>query len=191
MIDRFTGIWDMETVNRGGHKHDEPLVAAIAGLYNPTLAADLGCGDGWYCKRLRDLGWPAVHGYEGCSDMVKQGVYDDIFVLDLTKRRWVGIKYDLILCLEVGEHIPPDHEKTFLDNVSEFGKDALSVIMSWAIPGQGGRGHFNEKPNRYVQEEMMSRGFVVDPWATRFLRESSSLKWFKNTVVAYGRERTA
>lgn len=188
MIDPETGIWDMDTVNRGGHKHDEALVQAIAGLYNPQQAADLGCGDGWYCKRLRELGWPSVHGYEGCEEMKKEGVYDDIFTLDLTKRRWIGIPYGFILCLEVGEHIPPEHEQVFLDNVAEFGRYASAVVLSWAVPGQGGRGHFNERDNSYVSKNMMERGFIVDPWATRYLREHSSLKWFKNTVVAYGRE---
>lgn len=191
MIDPATGIWDMETVNRGGHKHDDSLVVTLADLYEPDSVADVGCGDGWYCKRLRELGCPKVHGFEGSVDMVKQGVYDDIFVLDLTKRRWVGVSYDLVLCLEVGEHIPPAYEQVFLDNVAEFGKSAFAIVLSWAVPGQRGRGHVNEKSNSYVEGEMKKRGFVVDQWATRHLRESSTLKWFKNTVVAYGRERTA
>lgn len=187
MIDPATGIWDMDTVARGGHKHDEYLVRAIAELYTPALAADLGCGDGWYCKRLRELGWPQVHGYEGCEAMQKQGVYDDIFVMDLTKRRWVEIPYGLVLCLEVGEHIPKEHEQTFLDNVAEFGKSAFAVLLSWAVPGQGGRGHFNERPNDYIESNMRSRGFIVDSWATQHLRRTASLKWFKNTLVAYGK----
>lgn len=189
MIDNKTGIWDLDTVKKGGHKHDESLLEALFTLYTPKIVADLGCGDGWYCKELKELGWPEIHGYEGCEDMREHGVYNDLFILDLTKKRWVDIPYDLVLCLEVGEHIPKDHEQVFLDNVVEFGKEAFAIVLSWAVPGQGGRGHFNEQPNDYVMAEMNKRGFERDTFATNYLRERASLRWFKNTLVVYGRKR--
>ena len=95
------------------------------------------------------------------------------------------------MSLEVGEHIPSEHEQVFLDNVAAFGTKAYAVVMSWAVPGQGGRGHFNEQPNEYVIDEMRKRGFEPDHFATKFLREAAGLKWFKNSLVVYGRERVS
>jgi hypothetical protein len=185
MIDAKTGIWDINTANsHGGHKHDEGIIKKISELYEPIAVADLGCGDGWYCQQLKQK-WKntVIHGYEGCVDMKTEGVYDDIFILDLSLKRYVGIKYDLVLCIEVGEHIPLEKEQTFLDNVKEFCDCFL--VMSWALPKQGGRGHFNERPEDYIIEQMTKRGFFVDDSSTNELRDAATLKWLKRTVTAY------
>ena len=36
--------------------------------------------------------------------------------------------------LQVAEHIPAQHEQTFLENV--YRHAALGVVLSWAVPGQ-------------------------------------------------------
>jgi hypothetical protein len=186
MIDAKTGIWDLETANsHGGHKHDEGIIKRILEEYEePAMLADLGCGDGWYCTQLKEK-WKnsVIHGYEGCADMKTEGVYDDIFIIDLSLKRYTDIKYDLVLCIEVGEHIPLEKEQVFLDNVREFCSNQL--IMSWALPKQGGRGHFNERPEEYIYEEMSKRGFIVKEDLTKSLRDSATLKWLKRTVTAY------
>jgi hypothetical protein len=186
MIDKETGIWSIEVAKKK-HRFDEPLCRAVFEEYSPENIADVGCGVGQYCKYFKDGGWPIVHGYEGTPDIRKIAMYDDVMVLDLTKRRWVGINYELILCLEVGEHIPKKYEQVFIDNVCEFvSKD---LILSWAIPGQGGTGHFNEQPNEYVIEKFVKKGLVFDEGASIALRNAASLKWFRNTLMKFERGR--
>jgi hypothetical protein len=184
VIDTKTGIWDLETANsHGGHKHDLPLLDEICKLYTPTRVADLGCGDGWYCANMKKAGYKVVHGYEGCLDMRKISLCDELFIMDLSEPQLVAQKYDFVLCLEVGEHIPKSAEQVFLDNVVKFcSKD---LVLSWAIPGQGGRGHFNEQPNDYIISQICNRGFVLNQAKTDLLRAASTLKWFKNTIGAY------
>ena len=177
-----SGIWTLDTAKKR-HRFDHILTARIGQLWQPKQFADLGCGNGQYCAVLKGYGWPVVHGYEGTQGIMSLGIYDDIFTLDLTKRRWVEINYDLVLCLEVGEHIPEEHEQTFIDNVCEF--TAKDLILSWAIPGQGGKSHVNEKPNDYIVEQFWKRGFRYDKGTTRDLRRHSSLKWFLNTILAF------
>ena len=36
--------------------------------------------------------------------------------------------------LQVAEHIPAQHERTFLENI--YRHAALGVVLSWAVPGQ-------------------------------------------------------
>ena len=186
MIDKNTGIWDLETaLSHGGHKHDEGIVKKILQMYDqPKMIADLGCGDGWYCKQLKEV-WKdsIIHGYEGCVDMKTQGAYDDIFIIDLSLKRYVDIDYDFVLCIEVGEHMPEDKEQIFLNNIREFCHKHL--ILSWAVPGQGGRFHVNEKPINYITEEMLNRGFFINIPKTKVLRDSATLKWLRRTVTAY------
>lgn len=183
-VDKETGIWDLNTAKKR-HRFDETLAKKIAELYQPILAADLGCGRGEYCKTFKEQGWN-IHGYEGTPDIKEIAVYKDITVLDLTKRRWVGIDYDLVLCLEIGEHIPKIYEQVFINNVLEFTHRGL--ILSWAIPGQGGSGHFNEQGNDYVIGKFVEAGLVHDKERSEVLRKSVSLKWFKNTIMVFRRK---
>jgi len=186
MADRETGIWGKGDLLKG-HKHDRKLVKAIGKMFDPKKVADLGCGDGWYCQYFKEYaGWPIVHGYEGA--IPKEPLYEDIQFIDLSKIRYVEIGYDLVICLEVGEHIPKKHEQKFLDNVARFSSDKL--VLSWAIPGQGGRGHFNEQTNEYVIGEMKKRGFDHLWWESEELRNNTELKWFKNTIMVFESEKS-
>lgn len=187
MIDEKTGIWDLETAKKR-HRFDNLLCGGIGAMYLPKRAADVGCGDGRYCHILsKAYGWPLVHGYEGTPDIKEIAVHDDIMIVDLTKRRWVGIDYEFVLCLEVGEHIPKKHEQVFMDNVGEF--VSRDLVLSWAVPGQGGGGHFNERSNDYVISEFVKRGLEFDEKKTERLRGYSSLKWFKNSIMAFSLKR--
>lgn len=183
-IDSKTGIWDLETA-KTRHRFDPSLAENIARLFSPVLAADLGCGAGEYCRAFKEHGWPAVHGYEGTPEIAEIAVHDNIQVLDLAKRRWVGINYDFVLCLEVGEHIPPEHEGTFIENVVEFTHQDL--VLSWAVPGQGGTAHVNERSNEYVIGRFTKYGLVYDDLLSQGLRNAATLKWFKKTVMVFRR----
>jgi len=183
-IDENTGIWDLDTAKK--HRFDEALALKLATFYRrPFMVADVGCGAGQYCKFFKDIGWPTVHGYEGTQKIKELGIYDDIITIDLTKRRWVEIPYDLVISLEVGEHIPQKYEQIFIDNLCEYiHKD---LVLSWAIPRQGGRGHFNEQPNEYIISEFEKRGLTYIMNHSEVLREAATLKWFKNTIMVLRR----
>ena len=184
--DSETGIWDI-SIAKKRHKLDEGLTRKMVETFPiPMLAADLGCGIGHYCKLLRELGWPEVHGYEGTQGIAEVAVYGDIFTVDFTKRRFVNIPYDFVLCIEVGEHVPPQHEQVLLDNVADY--CAGYLVMSWAEPGQySASGHVNCRENKYVIEQMWERGFRRLRGETNELRAAADLKWLKNTVLAFRR----
>jgi hypothetical protein len=185
-----SGIWDMKwAVKR--HKTDYLLAGAIGIYYDPPQAcADLGCGLGGYCKVFNAFGWKIIHGFEGTEGIKTIAVWHNIFTIDLslpiTAEAFKG-SYDLVLCLEVGEHIPQEREQTFIDNICHFA--SKDIVLSWAIPGQySASGHVNCRPNDYVISELAKRGFILDNDRTIKLRDSSYFDWFKNTVMCFGRE---
>ena len=184
MVDKGTGIWTLEEAKKR-HRFDENLAKAIYAMYSPSSIADLGCGTGAYCRFFNESGCKIVHGYEGTKDISQIGLYKDIMVLDLTKKRYSDLKYDLVICLEVGEHIPKKYEDVMIWNICQFVDKYL--ILSWAIPKQGGLGHFNEQPNDHVIEKLAEKGLFLDADKSNLLRENSTLKWFKSTVMAYER----
>lgn len=186
MIDAKTGIWSIKEAGQN-HFFDEPLIKAIAELFPtpPSRTADLGCGKGYYCRYLDNLGWPNVDGYEGTPNIKRLAVYEGIKQADLSKPLDVKEKYELVICLEVGEHIPPRREADFIRNLNRLTINTL--ILSWAIPGQTGLGHVNCKTNNYVVNKIQDCGFTLNPVISSKLREVSTLPWFKNTVFFFSR----
>lgn len=183
-LDEQSGIWNLNLAKRS-HSYDPVLAGAIGYYFKPKRVADLGCGTGRYCKIFEAFDWK-VDGYEGTQDIMKLGIYDNISLLDLSQPiLGVDTEYDLVICLEVGEHIPEKREDIFIDNVSKFASKDL--VLSWAIPGQGGKGHFNERTNRYVINKFKERGLFVKKRYSKVLRYYSTLRWFKNTILVMER----
>ena len=183
-LNRESGIWTLEAAKKR-HRFDKQLAHVIGRAYKPALVADVGCGNGAYCKFLsEEYGWK-IHGYEGTQDIASLGIYDDIMILDLSVRRYVDIPYDLVICLEVGEHIPQKYEQAFLDNLADF--TTKDLVMSWAIPGQGGFGHFNEQLNGYIIYWLEKRGLKLDMERSAILRKYATLKWFKETLMVFSK----
>lgn len=102
--------------------------------------------------------------------------------IDLTKECKIEGK-ELVLFLEVGEHIPREYMNQLFDNVTSASK--RYVILSWAIIGQTGHGHVNCLTNFDVIEQMNLRGFELNIVETRNFRNSASLDWFKNTLLVF------
>ena len=193
MIDKNTGIWSLDLAKKA-HKFDPILAGAIMVHYKDhvTSVTDLGCGPGYYVAMFHAL-WDHVDGYEGTSDIweiwrdtsVRSGFdLSSECVFDYFKNEnEITKKYDLVTCLEVMEHIPIIKEQIALDNISLLTKKYL--VLSWAIPGQGGKGHVNERCNKYVIQQMLKRGFLLDKKATLFLSFYTSLPWFRRSLLAF------
>ena len=92
--------------------------------------------------------------------------------------------FDLVMSLEVGEHLPPPQfEDIFMHNLHNNNKSC--IILSLAIKGQGGDGHFNEQNTDYIKSKMCDLGYLNDIKSENKLRKDSSLWWFKNTIMVF------
>merc|ERR1711924_56131 len=88
----------------------------------------------------------------------------------------------------MGEHIPKQYERQFLDTITE--KAAIGVVLSWAVPGQDGVGHVNCQTNDYVKGKMRERGFVFDVEATAAIRvAATAAPWVKHTIMVFRRKQ--
>ena len=94
--------------------------------------------------------------------------------------------FDWAITIEVGEHIPKASEQVFLDNIVSLGRKG--VILSWAIPGQGGNQHINEQSNEYVIGEMKKRGLTYnEPQSMKFRKSVQKHRWLRNTIMVFER----
>lgn len=176
------GFWENPTVV--GHAHDVRLCTAIGKLiqkHQCKTVVDFGCGMGSYAKYLKSLGLQ-VEAYDGNPHTPKLtgGIGQ---VLDLSQEFDLGKKFDAVISLEVGEHIPAKFEHLYLNNISRHSSGL--IILSWAIPGQDGDGHVNCQPNEYIMQQMLCRGHQINIEATKKLRDASRLWWFRNTLMVF------
>ncbi len=186
-VDKDTGIWLLSIATKR-HKCDFVLAAIIGYTYTPKSFIDVGCGDGRYCAIFKAYGWEDVVGLDGTEDIKSLGIYDRITKCDLTKPIYTETKAELVLCLEVGEHIPKEHEQVFLNNLCFFVEDEL--ILSWAIPGQySASGHVNCQPQEYVIKEIEKRGFKYCSTKSEYLKDCASFKWFKENLMIFKKVR--
>ena len=88
-----------------------------------------------------------------------------------------------MISLEVGEHLPPKYEDIYINNLHKHA--SKGIIMSWAVPRQGGDGHVNERDNSYIRSKVEALGYESNMEAEKILRKSSSLWWFKKTVFVF------
>ncbi len=105
--------------------------------------------------------------------------------LDLSVPQYGLPLYDIVISIEVAEHIPRQFEQIYLDNLARFAKTA--IILSWAHVGQGGYQHVNNRPIQYVFSQMRRRGFEPDANISATLRSKAKFDWLKNNLNYYRR----
>jgi cyclopropane fatty-acyl-phospholipid synthase-like methyltransferase len=176
------GFWKNDTA--AGHQHDFELCKAImdlCGELNVKTLVDFGCGTGAYIKFIKEIGID-VEGYDGnpFTPKISGGVGS---VLDLSSDFNLNKKFDMVMSLEVGEHIPVEFEDVFIDNICRHSNQFL--LLSWAIVGQGGDGHVNCRNNDYIIEKLKERNFEIMETESNILRNKSTKFWFKNTIMLF------
>lgn len=184
------GIW--KTKGLSGHCFDMSLAKTIKNIATALQIhdiADFGCGPGWYTYFLYKSGIQ-VNGYEGNPNVeyISSLLFNNEYhcqCLDLTEAFEIDIPFEMILCLEVGEHIPQKSEDTFIRNLVK--NASKFILISWAIPGQKGDGHVNCHTNTYVIEKFAKLGWYYNKTMSSLLRYESNLLWFKDTLMFFER----
>jgi hypothetical protein len=179
-----TGIWTPEEAQANHVFCKELAEAMLQVLPKDVPVLDIGCGNGAYVDFLNERTKGGANGLEGTHSE-----HEKILCADLSKPfeyNWYSAFS--VISLEVGEHIPREYESVFLDNVVKYADS--KIVLSWAIPGQGGLGHVNERSTWHIINQMAKRGWVMNPEETVFLRRSvqnAKEWWFKKSIVVYDR----
>jgi len=111
---------------------------------------DLGSGNGNASLYFHKKGLKVV-SIDGLSQNVDISLFPCI-KHDITAAP-VHTKVDLVHCHEVVEHI----EEKYIDNLLSSLLTGKVVLMTHALPGQGGYHHVNEQPTFYWMEKMQGR----------------------------------
>lgn len=159
-----------------------PIVFEALGL--PATLVDVGGGVGTWARVARDLGVNRVQVLDG--DYVPLGllrVSDHEFApTNLLESVTSESIFDLVLCLEVAEHLPPDRAGSFIDELAQLGDH---VLFSAAIPGQGGNNHINEAWLSEWVERFESNGMRLYDFVRPRIWNDERVDWWyaQNTVL--------
>jgi hypothetical protein len=180
-----TGFWNGETAHNH-HVHSEKLSQWIYDFCikkKIQSVTDFGCGLGEYLAKLSPIVSNAI-GVEG--SIPKQAKFEYIIEGDLTTDlKSKAFTSDLVISLEVGEHIPAEFMGVYLDNITNH--SAKYLITSWAVRGQAGFGHVNCLDNSEIIPEFEKRGFKLlekETEKSRLIIEDKA-HWFRNTLFIF------
>jgi len=149
---------------------------------------DVGCGAG---------AWLAAYGGLGISDHVGvDGDYVDRSMLLVAAARFLprdiatpfdlGRQFDLVQCLEVGEHVPTAASATLVDNIVRHGRHAL---FSAAVPGQGGEEHVNEQPYAFWRDLFVARDYRLFDFVRPRIQDDDRIEpWYRYNVLFFCRD---
>ena len=143
------------------------VIDKILQEFNPNSILDVGCGTGISLKYFLHKNIDAI-GVENSMLAIKNSaVSHKIIRHNLKKQLFLNKKFDLVWSFEVIEHIHPDFEAIFLNTLVQHSD---RVIISAALPGQGGHGHFNEQLPEYWVEKFSKLNFQLNVEMTECLR---------------------
>jgi len=176
------------------HGPVESITRWLIKEYGPFKSSlDLGAGDGWYSHILANAGTIAYavdfHKWElpqMPTKTVKCITHDLCKPLDLKK------KFDLVICIEVAEHLPESAANILCDTVARHTKGLL--VFTAAGQGQGGDGHINCQPKWYWDGRLEDRGLVCLPKETAHVSKGwkailgKRMWWLYTNVMIYRRE---
>ena len=169
----------------GNHVTDKVLAEQLSIFFKNKTVASFGDGPGQYKKLIDKTGrvkkYDAYDGAPFCPE-TSEGL---VKFLDLTVPQYGLPVYDWIISLEVAEHIPSEFESVYIDNIVRHA--AKGIVISWAVPGQGGLSHVNNRPLSYVKNMLLRKGFVHNAKASAELSSSASVSWLKNNINVFER----
>lgn len=131
----------------------------LVDLFAPDSVVDVGCGPGEWLAAFREQGVDDVLGIDGAHvDQESLAIPAERFLRhDLCQPLQLDRRFDLVLCLEVAEHLPAEAADVLVESLARLGD---IVVFSAAIPHQGGEHHVNEQWPQYWEQRFQARGYA-------------------------------
>jgi SAM-dependent methyltransferase len=133
------------------------LPAALNGLEVSSIL-DVGCGTGTWLAAARGLGIKDLTGLDGIipEDGQLHIERDRLHYQDFRKPWSLERSFDLVLCLEVAEHLEPEYGRLLVDCLT---RHTDLILFSAGAPFQDGDHHVNCQWPLYWQDYFNSCGF--------------------------------
>jgi hypothetical protein len=159
------------------------MLPQVLKLQPAESVLDVGCGWGAWLHAAKELGVGRVMGVDGSYvDRAALLIEQNEFVACQLETEWIQHslrgtygRFDLTLCLEVAEHLPPEDAAAFVRSLTHTSD---VVLFSAAIPFQGGTHHVNEQWPEYWALLFRSHGYVCCDCLRRQFWSNPLVQWW-------------
>lgn len=147
-------------LHHGAKLSAQTIIPLILDRIQIDSVVDVGCGDGTWLSVFKDYGIHTCLGVDGVyvSDIQLKIPQENILLWDLSTPLRVNNIFDLVMSLEVAEHLHQSAAATFVKSLTTLGS---VILFSAAIPSQGGTGHVNEQWPEYWADLFQAQGYIV------------------------------
>ena len=164
------------------------IVPLIIELIKPKSVIDVGCGEGIWLAAFEENGIKDILGIDG--DYIDRNMLaipaDRFMPIDLKKPIKLKRQFDLVVCLEVAEHLPKETAEQFVDFLTTLGP---IVLFSAAIPYQGGEQHVNEQWPDYWAALFKKKDYLVfDCIRKRVWDNDKVASWYAQNILLFAEE---
>lgn len=163
-----------------------PIVLSYLPPVNTIL--DIGCGTGAWLKVFQEHTKAQITGVDGpWVDKKQLHIQPDEFIAsDLTNYQGDKTIYDLVICLEVAEHLPESQAESLISLLTQ---KSDVILFSAAIPEQGGTRHVNEQWPEYWASLFEKYHFVpADAVRPLIWNHEGVSFWFAQNTLIYIRK---
>jgi SAM-dependent methyltransferase len=161
------------------------ILTIVEEYLRPASVLDVGCGLGTWIAALQSRGITDVRGIDGPWLDPKDAVCDPsvLQVTDLEAPFDLNRRFDLVVCLEVAEHLSSAAAERFVESLV---RHSSAVLFSAAIPFQGGHHHVNERFLSYWVTLFAKHAFQpLDIVRGRIWHDQQVLWWLRQNMVLF------
>jgi hypothetical protein len=172
-------------------EREESLRAARAAVplivqrLSPKSVIDLGCNDAAWLRVFADFGIIDVIGadFDEPDPDTLQIPVERYVRVNLSKPFRLERRFELAMCLEVAEHLPPIAADTIVESLTLL---SPVVLFSAAIPFQGGHRHLNEQWQSWWAERFMRCGYLpCDCFRDEFWSNEAIAPWYAQNALLF------
>jgi hypothetical protein len=162
-----------------------PIVFNLIGT--PSSIIDVGAGIGAWSSVSKELGVSEVVCLEGnwienVETLVPRNNYK---ILDLNQPFSDSTDYELVICIEVAEHLDKERARGFISDITKLSN---TILFSAAVPGQGGTDHRNEAKLSYWSELFKENGFYLyDKIRPEIWNLETIAPWYRQNLVIFSK----
>jgi SAM-dependent methyltransferase len=166
------------------------IVEFLHNKIRPNSVVDVGCGIGTFLYCFKEKGVQNVIGIDGKwvnNELKRKYLKDSEFIEhNLDEKIELSSKFDLVLCLEVAEHLKEDSANILIETLINLGD---IIIFSAAIPNQGGQNHINEQwPSYWIEKFNSYNFFALDCLRPAFAENNSIEWWYRQNIMLLVKE---
>lgn len=172
-----------DVIREGSFRSASKVIPVLLSLIRPHSVVDVGCGSGTWLRVFQEKGVQDVFGIDG-GKARRLEIPDESFrEVNLAASFSLERRFDLAVCMEVAEHLPPGRARSFVRDLSGL---APAILFSAAVPGQGGTHHVNEQWPDYWAKIFSEFGYLAfDSLRPRLWNDDAIEWWYRQNMVLY------